>query len=386
MGILAANRRAYRPFAIASIIYLLAESWAAAEDHFDYKFEFYSEEKDRIQVRTHTGLFEQGVTPWLALLGSVVYDGISGATPRGGPPPPGSSQVALAEINDARYAGALEANLKFGKHTFRPGIALSTENDYQSIVPSLNYILDLNQRNTTIQAGASHNFDRLTAGIFLGPQSQERQSTDFLLGITQVITPTTLLNATFTFGTASGYLSDPYKGFQFSGYPDPNALFPEHRPGHRAKEIFAASLNQFIEPLNGSAELTYRFYHDSFGIFAHTASLEWFQKIGRYVIITPLFRYYQQSAADFYRINFDADPSDPENPNNVLIPEFYSSDYRLSKLRTFTYGIIATVRARKWLFFDAAYKRYEMHGLDGQTAASNYPIANVWTLGMRLDY
>jgi hypothetical protein len=35
---------------------------------------------------------------------------------------------------------------------------------------------------------------------------------------------------------------------------------------------------------------------------------------------------------------------------------------------------------------DAAYKRYEMRGLDGRTAASNYPKANVWTLGLRLDY
>lgn len=381
-----ANGRASKPFAVALLLFLLAETQCAAEDHFDYKFEYYAEEKDRIQVRTHTGLFEQSLASWLALRGSVVYDGISGATPRGGPPPVGSKQVALASIDDARYAGALEADFRFGRHTLRPGLALSYENDYESVTPSLNYLMDFNQRNTTLQLGVAHNFDRLTAGIYLGPEPQDKDSTDFLVGLTQVLAPGTLFNATLTLGTADGYLSDPYKGFRFTGYPDPNALFPERRPGHRTKQILSMSLNQSIEPLNASPEFTYRFYHDSFGIFAHSATVEWFQKFGRHVVIAPLFRYYEQSAADFYRLSFDADPSDPDNPNNAFVPQFYSSDYRLSRLRTLTYGVSATVRVRKWLALDAAYKRYEMRGLDGATAASNYPRANIWTVGLRLSY
>jgi hypothetical protein len=365
---------------------LFARARAGAEDHFDYRFEYYAEEKDRIQVRTHTGLFEQSVASWLTLRGSVVYDGISGATPRGGPPPAGSQQVALEQLDEARYAGTLETDLKFDRHTLRPGLALSYESDYESIAPSLNYLVDFNQRNTTLQLGVAQNFDRLTAGIYLGPDTEDKLSTDFLIGLTQVLTPRTLFNAALTVGTAEGYLSDPYKGFRFTGYPDPDALFPEKRPGYRTKQIVSLSLNHFFESLNGSPELLYRFYHDSFGIFAHTATLEWFQKLGRHIVLAPLFRFYEQSAADFYRLSFDADPSDPGNANNALIPRYYSSDYRLSKLRTLTYGLRTTVRVRSWLSLDAAYKRYEMRGLDGRTAASNYPKANVWTLGLRLDY
>jgi hypothetical protein len=280
----------------------------------------------------------------------------------------------------------LETDLKFDRHTLRPGLALSYESDYESIAPSLNYLVDFNQRNTTLQLGVAQNFDRLTAGIYLGPDTEDKLSTDFLIGLTQVLTPRTLFNGTLTVGTAEGYLSDPYKGFRFTGYPDPDALFPENRPGHRTKQIISLSLNHFFESLNGSPELVYRFYHDSFGVFAHTATLEWFQKLGRHIVLAPLFRFYEQSAADFYRLSFDADPSDPGNPNNALIPRYYSSDYRLSQLRTLTYGLRTTVRVRSWLSLDAAYKRYEMRGLDGRTAASNYPKANVWTLGLRLDY
>jgi hypothetical protein len=370
---------------VAVALYLLCESRAGAENHADYKYEVYAEEADRILVRTHSALFEQELAPWMALKGSLVYDGISGATPTGGPPLAGSSQVPLAKIEDIRRAVAVEPILTIGRHTIRPQFAYSIERDYESVVPSLNYLIDFNQRNTTLAFGWAHNFDRLTRGIFL-PRPQTKDNTDFLLGMTQVVTPSTLFNVTLTLGTASGYLSDPYKGFRFTQYPDLNALFPDKRPGHRTKQIVSVTLNQHVESLDGSAEFTYRFYHDSFGLFGHTVTLEWFQNVGRYLVVAPLVRYYEQSPADFYLLGFDADPSDPQNPNNALGPKFYSSDYRLSALRTWTCGVSATVKVRQWLSFDLAYKRYEMAGLDGVTAASNYPKANIYTVGLRLHF
>src|SRR5207247_2076560 len=89
------------------------------------------------------------------------------------------------------------------------------------------------------------------------------------------------------------------------------------------KQILSSTLTQFVEPLNGSAELTYRFYHDSFGLFGHTVTVEWFQHLGKYVVLSPLFRFYEQSAADFYRLMFKADPADPDNPGiamNLCVP------------------------------------------------------------------
>jgi hypothetical protein len=367
------------------ILLLLRESRLGAADHLDYKFEYYGEERDRIQVRTHTALFETDLTHWLSLKGSVVYDGISGATPTGGPPLTGTTRVPTARIQDARYAGTLAPDFKCGRHMFTPQLAVSVEDDYQSIAPSLNYQCELNQRNTTLHLGVAHNFDRQITGIFVA-QPQQRDTTDFLLGVGQALTPTTLANVTLTFGTASGYLSDPYKGFRFRGYPVEKVLFPERRPGHRTKQILSTSLNQFFEAVHGSAELTYRFYHDSFGVFGHTVTLEWFQNVGRHVVVAPLFRYYEQSAADFYLLSFDADPSDPDNPNNALVPQHYSSDYRLSHLQSFTYGLSATVKFRRWLLLDAAWKRYEMSGLDGVTSASAYPRANIYTVGVRLNF
>ena len=378
-------RPAWSALRLAAALYLLSRLRVSAENHADYKYEVYAEEADRIMVRTHSVVAEQQLESWMSLKGSFVYDGISGATPTGGPPPPGSSQPPLAEMEDIRRAYTVEPILTFGRHTLRPQFAYSLEDDYESVTPSMTYLVDFNRRNTTIALGVAHSYDRLIRGIFL-TQSQNKEATDMLLGVTQVLGQTTLFNVTLTLGTANGYLSDPYKGFQFTQYPDPNALFPEKRPGHRTKQIVSTTLNQNIGPVQGSAELSYRFYHDSFGIVGHTVTLEWFQNVGKYIVVAPLLRYYYQTAADFYRLGFDADPSDPSNPNNALIPEFYSSDYRLSALRTATVGVGVTVKMPNGFFVDLAYKRYEMNGRDGVTAAGNYPKANIYTVGLRLQF
>jgi hypothetical protein len=371
---------------ITVLVHWFGRGVAKAEDHVDYKYELYAEEANRITVHTHSALFEQKLAPGVALKGALVYDGISGATPTGGPPPTGSSKVPTVEIDDTRRAGYIEPIFKFGQHTLAPQVAYSREEDYESVGLSLNYLLDFNRRNSTLNLGVAHNFDRLTGfQLNMNNQWETKNVTDFLAGLTQVLTPTTLFNATLTLGTASGYLSDPYKGFRFTGYPDPEALFPEKRPGHRTKQIVSSTLTQFIEPLSGSAELTYRFYHDSHEILGHTVTLEWLQSIGQYLTVTPLIRYYHQSEAYFYRLSFVGDPSSPYPPA-VPFPQFYSADYRLSTFRSLTYGIGLTLKLGERFYLDTAYKRYDMHGLDGVTPQSSYARANIYTIGMRVHF
>lgn len=379
------SERSFKAALAALAIALAGRASASAQNHVDYKYELYTEDSDRILVHTHSALFDQKIAPGVALKGSLVYDGISGATPTGGPPAPGSHRVPVVEIDDIRRAVSLEPRITAGRHTIAPQISYSEEEDYKSTGLALNYLVDFNRRNTTLNLGLAHNFDEVQ-GFHLGNRTQRKQTTDLLLGLTQVLTPTTLFNATLTLGTANGYLSDPYKGFRFTSYPDPNALFPEKRPGHRTKQIFSTSLTQFFEPLDASAELTYRFYHDSHEISGHTVTLEWFQSIGRHVTLSPILRYYRQSEAYFYRRSFDADPSDTENPPVIPIPQFYSADYRLSELQTLTCGAGLTVKLGRQFFFDAAYKRYVMRGLDGGTPQSSFASAHVYTVGLRLHY
>jgi len=368
------------------------------EDHFDYRYENYQEEAGRIGVDTHSWLFEKNITSWLTLRGSAVYDAIAGATPIGAPPAadikspfpqpgPLSTTVPTAHMEDQRYAGSLDVATTFGPHHITPQFSYSQEHDYISYGGALNYSLDLNQKNTSLNLGWAHAWDSVLPyrGTYI-TENQQKDTDDLFIGVNQTLGPKTVLAVTFTFRNSHGYLNDPYRGVLFDDYPQADlnnpSLFPENRPTFRQSYIPYASVVQYVTPLRASVEGAYRFYDDTFGIRAHTVDLSWHQKIGRRFLVSPVFRYYWQTAADFYAPQFPGDPSNPFDP--TPIPTYYSADYRLSKLETFTFGVELSAKATEWLTFDFAYKRYAMYGLDNVTSPSAYPKANIFTVGARL--
>ena len=166
---------------------------------------------------------------------------------------------------------------------------------------------------------------------------------------------------------------------------DPNArviLNGEKRPEHRDSQAILLSLTQAVKPLNASVEGSYRFYHDSYGISANTFGIAWFQRFGQVVVVSPSFRYYRQSAADFYGIQFSGDPSfDP-----ARVPRFYSSDYRLSALESFTLGLQANVKLHEHWNLQLGYQRYWMRGTDHETVQSTYPSASIYTIGLNFTF
>jgi hypothetical protein len=367
-------------------------SRARAEDHFDYRFEHYQEDDKRIKVLTHSGLFEGKLSKDVSIRGEIVYDAISGASPTGAPPPstihfvppseggpsgPFKDTVPLAELEDIRYAISFETPVTLGRHRITPQFSYSEEHDYLSLGAALNYSIDLNEKNTTLNAGWSHNWDTIRPKGFLFEQDH-KNSDDVMIGVNQLLGPKTVLTVNLTYGNSRGYLNDQYKGVLFDSDTQLDPLYPaltaENRPRNRDRYIGYFALTQSVVPLNASIEGSYRFFHDTYNINAHTISLAWFQKFGRYVVLSPAFRYYRQSEADFYATRF------PDSSNR---PEFYSADYRLSELDTFSIGAMLTVRVLKELSFDAGYKRYVMNGLDGVTSQSAYPSANVFTIGAR---
>lgn len=370
--------------------YALQSQWGHAGDHVDYGFEFYKEEDGRIQVETHTLYFEKKITEAVDAKGEFVYDGISGATPTGLPPKPGSQEVPLAPMHETRYAGNLAFDCRWGRHLLSPQIAYSTESDYQSIGISLNDAIDFNSKNTTLRLGVAHNFDQVLDFFHADPNIprtwQDKDSTEGIVGISQLLDPKTVLTADFTYGRESGYLNDPYRQVLFRGWLafGPNFYIggPEARPTERTKEVFQTTLTHFFDRVNGSVELTYRFYHDSYDIFAQTAGLTWYQKLGDHFILEPAFRFYEQSAAYFYFpegvAGFSALTPDPARPT------YYSADYRLSHMITSTYGLQAVVIIKDWLHLNVGYSRYAMYGRDDITSASAYPKANIGTVGFQI--
>ncbi len=75
----------------------------------------------------------------------------------------------------------------------------------------------------------------------------------------------------------------------------------------------------------------YRYYTDSWGISAHTASIELPMQVTPSLIASPFFRYHTQTAADdFYEFG---------QASSSQQPEFYTSDYDLSDLNSTKIGL-----------------------------------------------
>jgi len=353
-----------------------------AEDQVDYRYEYYKEDNNRMTINTHSVYFEQKLVDAIIAKGELVYDGISGATPTGTVLPNG--QIALTHLEDIRRSLSLQFDCKLDNHTITPGFAYSKESDYESYGLSLNDAVEFNEKNTTLQYGVSQNFDSVrntdyTTGNFIW---SDKYSTEGIIGISQLLSPKTILTANFTFGNDSGYLSDPYRLANYHPdnlMPGINVGVPERRPSHRTKEIFYTSLTQYFDQVNGSLEGSYRFYNDSYGVVANTVGLTWHQWLGKHFMVEPFFRFYEQSAANFYATTFNGPFTiNPNGPDGM-----HSSDYRLSELYSTDAGLQATGVINDHIHIVVGYHRYEMHGLGSSAAPSAmYPKANVITAGV----
>jgi Protein of unknown function (DUF3570) len=407
--------------ALAALIQLILPLRVRAENRVNYRYEDYIEDNDRIRVRTHSVYVEQELNSKVAVKGNFIYDGISGATPNGGVPYTGSDQVPLQIISDIRRAGYIEAAIVTGRFITRPQIAYSEESDYRSIGLSLSESIEFNKKNTLLTVGLARNSDKVT-GYWLSNKSdwKNKDTLDVLVGLTQLLGPKTYLTVNLTVGMADGYLSDPYKGVYFRyDYPgddintDPSFPIPERRPEHRLKKVGYLGITHFVTALNGSIDANYRFHHDDWGTQAHTLTTTWNQKLGDRITVSPLFRYHRQSAADFYApvftgsnnsidkngVNiaqqadgsylFDGDLGYPGTGTPFAVPawpQYFSSDYRLSELETYTAGVAVRWDVTDQISLDLAYKRYAMFALDSISYRSSYPQAHVITVGMGFQW
>jgi hypothetical protein len=292
-----------------------------------------------------------------------------------------NNTVPLTYLHDLRNALTFSTPITVGPakfpQVFTPQASYSTESDYHSLGMSLNYALQLNQKNTTLNAGYAHDADLVRD--FTLVHWRPKVTDEVLVGINQLLTPKSYITADFTYSQEHGYLSDPYRGVlaeaNFPQYnPSDAALIPENRPRSRNEQIIYTTYNQYFDAAQGAMEVGYRGYHDSYGIFAHTFEASWIQHLGRSLILTPGFRYYNQTAAKFYYILV---------PDFDNLPDYFSSDYRLSEFQSFNISVTLTYRVVKWVSIDVTYSRYIMEGLDGVTSQSAYPSANVYSLGGR---
>jgi len=101
----------------------------------------------------------------------------------------------------------------------------------------------------------------------------------------------------------------------------------ERLPDTRFKLPIGARFNYYLNEII-SLRTYYRYYYDDWGITAHTANIELPIKISDKFTLYPTYRYYTQTAADYFA------------PYEELLStsEFYTSDYDLSEFNANQFG------------------------------------------------
>lgn len=313
--------------------------------------------KDRMTVNALSLMTVVPIAGKWSVAATFIEDSVTGASPAyhgwGFP-----KDTTSGASGDLRHAGDLSVTRYFSRGTLSLGASYSQESDYISRGLSLNGTLSTESKNTTLSLGAAYNSDTVdlsNANVVVSKQSStpgRKRIVSGLFGVTQVLSQNDIMQLTATYTHGDGYYSDPYKD-------------PDVRPDKRRMFTFMTRWNHHFDSLNGTSRLSYRYYTDTFGIKAHTFTAEYVQPLPHGWEITPLVRYYSQSAASFY-VPTEGDPLNPTPTDGM---EYYSEDQRLSAFGAFSYGVkVAKGLGRSWsadVKYEHCEQRYDW-GINGK--------------------
>ncbi len=251
---------------------------------------------------------------------SAAIDIITGASPQlvsnaSGKP---VQSISGASINDRRNTGDVKLTRRFGDFSLSASRALSKEEDYRSKSFGLEARLDVNQRNTTLVAGYGASNDRVLSSDD-SHLNERRDTREYLFGVTQILSPTAVVQSTVSGSHGRGWYNDPYK-LTFTFFPEgPPILMADRRPDHRDTLAWLTRYRRHFPDADGTLQAEYRYYRDDWRIRAHTLEVAWQHALNERWAVRPALRYYTQDAADFYS------PTVPRPQPAVL-----SSDQRLA--------------------------------------------------------
>jgi hypothetical protein len=298
---------------------------------------------DRIRVHAPSVSIMTPVAGVWSVSGNLVKDDVSGASPRYHTAVSGASRM-----NDDRKAGDVALTRYLERGSVTVGAAYSTEHDYVSRALSLQGSYESEDRNRTWTAGIGHSDDKIDP-VNRIVTNERKRSTNFLLGVTQVLTANDVAQLTLGYDDGSGYFSDPYKAF-------------DNRPRSRSETTLLARWNHHIAATDGTTRLTYRYYRDSFGVRGHTLGAEYVQPLSDGWTLTPEVRLYTQSAASFYYDPVYDSKLGAPFPPGYNGTGYMSADQRLSGFGAVTLGLKASKQLDKLWSVDAKVSAYQQRG------------------------
>lgn len=249
-------------------------------------------------------------------------------------------------------------------------LSVSAEFDYFSIGAGGSYTRLFNEKNTELSVHANAYFDTWKtiypielrpfenggAGIndelftqytitgntnynpdFTTFNNKGRNSYSVGFGFSQILSEKVQASLALDLVQQNGLLSTPFQRVYFGDVDDSFienfhlADDIERLPDTRFKVAIGGRLHYYLNEVIVIRSF-YRYYFDDWGIRSHTASVEAPVKLNDKFTLYPSYRYYNQTAADYFA----------PYEQHLSTDEFYTSDYDLSKYRANQYGFGVT--------------------------------------------
>lgn len=319
---------------------------------------------------------------------------------------------------ETRKQGSFKLGYEWDEAAADVGGGISLEDDYESRFVNLGGRLDFNQKMTTLSGGLSYTSSDTKARmdhdvlpyvdtgsydsqIETTPEGGkiihgDRKDWGAHLGLTQVLNKSALIETGIGYTYSHGYMENPYKVVEVA-FIDPAQQFLapadgyfanvqallEQRPNVRHQLTGNIRYVQHIDPLDAALHFDYRFYHDDWGINAHTFESDWAQPLGRGWTVTPRIRYYSQDSADFYTPYLVSQQAyNVGQFNRNLLPANFTSDHRLSGYGALSGGVTISKQFAKGVNLDLGFEYYTHQGgmKLGGGGEGDYADFDFWTV------
>ncbi len=175
----------------------------------------------------------------------------------------------------------------------------SSEDDYEANTASFGVSMDMFGNMTTVSMGYSRGWDTVMNNLD-STFSRDADRQNYRLGLTQVITGDMLLELNYEGITDEGFLNNPYRSVRFLD-PGGNSYSyeAEFYPNTRTSNAVAIRSIHYL-PYRAAVSGEYRFFTDTWGIDAHNLKFGYTHPLQPDWILEGNYRYYTQTAADFY--------------------------------------------------------------------------------------
>jgi hypothetical protein len=321
---------------IQTMLFLLALGisglYAQDKDQIGYTSYYFSDNGDNSVITSSFNLIKKILARSVILidieLDDVTVPPIDGTT--GATRPQRNSNEAFKKSRGQVIVGleqGLDANTSAALNLYR-----SQEVDYisNSLIGTMSR--EFFQKNTTITVRGQYNADEVgkitEAGEII---NQDKQVYTGAFYISQLLSPTTVLDLGFDGVYMTGFLSDPYR--QVKVFDENNAftLTDEKHPDSRTRYAGTGKISQYLTPVKAAIKGTYRYYTDDWNVSSQTIKFEFNKYVFNDLVFSFSYRYYTQIKGDFYQEKYVGE----EFLNDAL----RTSDYKLRPFNSNTFGL-----------------------------------------------